>query len=293
MTMEHKFLNGCIRLLSGKEALISVLEAKLATEFEKKLFEAAINNLLDAYNPLRFNNFAYATRELVRHILFRLAPDTEVLTCGWYRNETKKDGGISRRQRIIFAIQGGLTDDYVANTLHIDTASISKKIKGVVENLSKHTHIQEDTINIDIEKQDRYVTETLKSVGELFEVVEESRQAISESLIDHIDREIVNAAISETINEIDEVATHHTIEEVLVEEVQVKSIDSTYITLTVYGTISAELQYGSDGDMRRGDGAIFYHGFPFSCILKSSVETPNDFLTEHTDLQVNNDDWYE
>lgn len=290
--MEHQFLNGCIRLLSGKETLISALEAKLATEFEKKLFEAAVNNLLDAYNPLRFNNFAYATRELVRHILFRLAPDAEVLACRWYHNETEREGGISRKQRIVFAIQGGLTDEYVENTLQIDTLTISNKISGVVSNLNKHTHIQEDTFDIDIEKQDEYLTETLESVGSLFGVVEELRQVISESLIDHIDEEIVNEAIRETIIEIDEVATHHTIEEVLAEEVLVKSIDSTYLTLTVYGTISAELQYGSDGDMDRGDGAIFNHGFPFSCILKSSVETPDNFLNEHTDLQVNNDDWY-
>lgn len=291
--MEHQFLNGCIRLLSGKEALISALEAKLATEFEKKLFEAAINNLLDAYNPLRFNNFAYATRELVRHILFRLAPDAEVLACGWYRNETETEGGISRKQRIVFAIQGGLTDNYVANTLQIDTVSIIKEIIGVVDNLNKHTHIEEVTIDIDIEKQDEYVTDTLESVSKLFQVVEKSRKAISESLIDHIDREVMRAAISETIIEIDEVATHHSIEEVLVEEVQVESIDSTYISLTVYGTISAQLQYGSDADVDRGNGVISNHGFPFSCILKSSVEVPDVFHSEDTDIQVNTDDWYE
>jgi len=270
-----------------------LLETALATKFEKKLFEAAVNNLLDAYNPLRFNNFAYAIRELVRHILFRLAPDAEVLNCGWYSNETEKEGGISRKQRIVFAIQGGLTDEYVSNTLQIDTATISKRIISVLVTLNKHTHIQQDTFDIDIEKQDEYVTETLESVRNFFEVVEESREVVSDSLIDQIDKEVVNAAISETIIEIDEVATHHTIEEVLVEEVEVKSIDSTYITLTVYGTISAELQYGSDGDMDRGDGAIFSHGFQFSCVLKSSVKTPNDFLSEHTDLQVDNDDWYE
>jgi len=280
-------------LLSGKETLICALDAKLATKFEKKLFEAAINNLLDAYNPLRFNNFAYATRELVRHILFRLSPDAEVLACQWYRNETKNERGVTRRQRIIFAIQGGLTDDYVQNTLQIDTASISKQIGAVVQNLNKHTHIQQDTIDIDIHKQDEYVRETLESVTELFKVIEKSRQAVSQALIDHIDREVVNTAISETIIEIDEVSTHHVIEEVLAEEVQIKSIDSTYITLAVYGTISAELQYGSDGDMRRGDGTTFYHGFPFSCVLKSRVETPDDFLSDDIDFQVSNDGWYE
>jgi hypothetical protein len=290
--MEHQFLNGCIRLLSGKETLISALEAKLATEFEKKLFEAAINNLLDAYNPLRFNNFAYATRELVRHILSRLAPKDEVLACEWYRNETETEGGISRRQRIVFAIRGGLTDNYVANTLQIDTVPTTKEIIGVVNNLSKHTHIEEITIDIDIEKQDEYVTETLESVSKLFEVVERSRQAISESLIDHIGQEVMRAAISTTIIEIDELATHHTIEEVLVEEVHVKSIDSNHITFTVYGTISVDLLYGSEADREKGNGATMYSSFPFSCILQSSVVVPDVFHSEDTDLQVNTDEWY-
>lgn len=77
--MGHEFLNGCIHLLSGKEVLITSLGARLKTDFEQRLFEATINNLFDAYNPLRFNNFAYATRELVRHILTRIAPDKGVL----------------------------------------------------------------------------------------------------------------------------------------------------------------------------------------------------------------------
>ncbi|SMF95694.1 hypothetical protein SAMN02949497_3068 [Methylomagnum ishizawai] len=291
--MENKFLNGCIRLLSGKESLISTLEAKLATEFEKRLFEAAISNLLDAYNPLRFNNFAYATRELVRHILQRLAPDAEVLNCLWYKNETETKDGISRKQRVIYAIQGGLSDKYVTETLKIDTKAISKQIKSVVDNLSKHTHIQEDTIDINIDKQDKYVNETLESVADLFRVIDESRQAISGSLIDHIDQELVNVAISETIGEIDEIATHHTVDDITTEEVQVKAIDSQYITLTAYGSIGAELQYGSNGDLDRGDGAILSHDFPFSCNLKSSVRAPEVFLSEFTEIKVSNDDWYE
>lgn len=291
--MKNKFLKGCITFLSRNELLISALEAKLATEFEKRLFEAAINNLLDAYNPLRFNNFAYATRELVRHILQRLAPDAEVLSCLWYKNETTANNGISRKQRVIYAIQGGLSDKYVTKTLKIDTKVIGTKIRTAVENLSKHTHIQEDTIDIDIDKQDRYVNETLASVVDLFRVIDESRQAISGSLVHHINQELLNIAISETIEEIDETATHHTIDEVTTEEVQVTAIDSQYITLTACGSISAELQYESNGDLDRGDGMLLSHEFPFSCNLKSSVSEPNIFLGDFTELKVSNDDWYE
>lgn len=290
--MAQEFLNGCIRLLSGKEALIGALQAKLETNFEQRLFEAAINNLLDAYNPLRFNNFAYATRELVRHILTRLAPDDEVRACAWYKNETQNLDGVTRGQRILYAIQGGLSEHYVSQTLEIDTKSIRRSIRTVVDNLSKHTHIQPETLDIDTKLQDRYVSESLESVAEFFRVIENSRSAISEGLTNHIDKEIVNRVLSQTIIEIDEVATHHTIEEVCVEEVQVVAIRSSEIRLRVGGTISAELQYGSNGDLRRGDGALLDHGFPFSCELRSDVTNPGDFADGPEDFHVSNDDWY-
>lgn len=291
--MEHIFLNGCIRLLSDKESLITNLEARLQTDFEKKLFEAAINNLLDAYNPLRFNNFAYATRELVRHILSRLAPDSEVLACDWYKNEMDRDDGITRGQRISYAIQGGLSDQYVAQTLRIDKAPIQRRIRDILKNLSKHTHIQPDTIDIAASVQDEYVSESLKAVQDLFSLIDDSWRSVSEALIDQIDKEVVDRVISDTIDEIDEVATHHNIEEVCVEEVDVVAIGSTEIQLSVGGTISAELQYGSNGDMRRGDGVAFGHGFPFSCKFRTPVSHPGDFPDGPEDFHVNNDDWYE
>ncbi|WP_417585800.1 hypothetical protein [Nitrincola sp.] len=39
----------------------------LVTEFEDKLFVGALRNFCSYQNPLRFNNFAFAMRELLRH----------------------------------------------------------------------------------------------------------------------------------------------------------------------------------------------------------------------------------
>ena len=248
--MKNDFLRGCLRLLSDKEEHIGTLHAQLETEFERNLFEAAINNLLDAYNPLRFNNFAYATRELVRHILSRLSPDAEVRACCWYKNETDREGGITRNQRVVYAIQGGLTDRYVFDVLRLDTVSVRGRIKAVVKNLSKHTHIEPETLDIETGTQDAYVSDSLESMLELFEVIEESRKAVSEALVDHIDKELVDRVISESIDEIDEVSSHHMVEEVCVEEVDVINISSSAIQLSVEGTITAELQWGPNGDVR-------------------------------------------
>jgi len=85
------------------------IRSSLAKGFETKLFEAALKNLDDRANPLRFNNFAYSVRETVRHVLKRLAHDHEVLRCQWYKNETGKQDGITRKQRAYFPVQGGLT----------------------------------------------------------------------------------------------------------------------------------------------------------------------------------------
>ena len=62
----------------GPNNMRVAIESRLSEKFEKQLFHAALANLEDSKNPIRFNNFAYATRELVRQILSRLAPDDEV-----------------------------------------------------------------------------------------------------------------------------------------------------------------------------------------------------------------------
>lgn len=83
----------------------------LETSFEKDLLEAALKNLEDGKNKLRLNNFAYSARELTRHYLKRLAPDTEVLNAPWFKpNDPKKPKAITREQRIKYAIQGYLSD---------------------------------------------------------------------------------------------------------------------------------------------------------------------------------------
>jgi len=291
--MTREFLRGCIPLLSGKQELITSLQTNLGTEFERSLFEAGINNLLDAYNPLRFNNFAYATRELVREILSRLAPKAEVLACSWYKNQTDKKDGITRNQRILYAIQGGLAENYVADKLQIDTDSIRTRIRDVIKTLNKHTHIQPETFDIDPVTQDEYVSEALEALRELFAVIAESRQSVSAALIDEIGEKLLREVITQSIGEIDEVSTHHAVEDVETEQVEVADITSCRIDLTVEGTIAAQLQWGSNGDVRRGDGVVFGESFPFTCKLSSVTSEPGSFPEGVQDLRVFNDDWFD
>lgn len=129
-----------------KQSILPYLE----TSFEKDLLEAALKNLEDGKNKLRLNNFAYAARELTRHFLKRLAPDAEVLNAPWFMpNDPEKPSEITREQRIKYAIQGYLSDDYRENVLKIDFSEVSKNLRTSINDLSKYTHVEPETFDVD------------------------------------------------------------------------------------------------------------------------------------------------
>lgn len=269
--MKDSFLIEKIKVISGKEKLIRRIEEELKTPFEKKLFEAAINNLFDAYNPLRFNNFAYAIRELIEIILRRLAPKDEVLQCSWYKNDTDCKNGITRRQRIIYSVQGGLSDEYVSETLEINRLKIQKDILDVVKNLNQHTHIDEKTFDISLDKQESYVNDTLSSFVDLFDTINELKSSISEKLIGVIEEELDNQGFVELINE--SLSSRSYLEKIFVEEYIIKDIDHANIYIKTKGDMDVKLEYGSKSDCDIKDAT-----FPFSCHLVVSVSESEEII---------------
>ena len=108
--------------------MLAEIENELSEGFERDLYIAAQRNLLDKSNPLRLNNYSYAMRELTRHVLHRLAPDELVVGCSWYKNESDKEKGITRKQRAYYAVQGGLENSYVEDTLGLEVEDIHRRL---------------------------------------------------------------------------------------------------------------------------------------------------------------------
>ncbi|SLN56127.1 hypothetical protein [Oceanibacterium hippocampi] len=270
-----------------------LIDGQLVDGFERELFQAALANLDAANNPLRFNNFSYAMRELVRHVLARLAPDEEVLNCSWYKNETENQNGISRKQRVFYAVHGGLTRSYVQDELGLDLEDIHRTLRDTVNELSKYTHIQPAIFNVDDDKVLELVDETMSAVVYLFDIMDESRHLLLNALRYHIERSIFEAAVGETILSIDELASHHSIEIVFTDEVEVAEICSRFVTFLASGELVCELQWGSGGDQRRGDGAVSSESFPFTCVLKGPVQNPSAIQVDEHALDVDTSSWFE
>ncbi len=223
-------------------------------------------------------------------MLHNLAPDDDVEQCSWFKPESV-NGRPTRAQRQRFMIQGGLTDEYVVNELKLDVASLHKQLGRAVKTLNRATHIREGTIISDEAEVESLTNEIFAGFEALLDAVDHSRSqlmvAIDEAAVD----EATDEVLSETIQTIDELATHHSIEEVYVDSVRTIRIDAHYVWYRATGTIAVKLQWGSNSDLRRGDGAVLPHSFPFECDIPASVKDPTTFETSMTELRVDDGGW--
>ena len=264
------------------------------SSFELNLYQAALRNLSDTGNQLRLNNFAYAMRELSRHFLHRLAPDAEVLRCPWYKNITNEDGKIARSERAAYAVHGGLSEEYVSEILGLDIYEIKKRLKVAVDGLSRYTHIQEDVFGLPAEQVEALAQETTESFAGLFDAIHVCHNEIIYKLRESIDDAAVQEVLRETIQAIDELATHHFIGEIYINDTCIRITHDT-VHFSVAGTVGVELQYGSSSDWRRGDGAKIDESFPFSCELVCPTAAPGEESLEIVpgSLTVDTSHWYD
>ena len=196
------------------EHLIPTIERKLGSDFERSLFHAALANFQNCKGPLRFNNFAYAFRELVRHVLRRLAPDERVLKCSWYRNETEQEDKVTRRQRVYYAVHGGLAPKFVSEELGLDVDEFFRRLRDILDRLSEHTHIEPHAFGISDNRAWLYMEETLESLSALFALIDGARNALVQALWGYIDQSTFETMIESTFDEVDILATHHNMEDV-------------------------------------------------------------------------------
>lgn len=271
---------------------LSALVSQAPDEFSRVCIDGAQHALADATNPLRFNFFSTAMRIMFEHMMGALASDEQIVQCLWFKAQNDKNIP-TRGQRIIFAIQGGLSDDFVRDKLSVDVAPLRKKLVEAVDTLSKHVHGRENTVIESVVKQDEVAQAAIVALGDFLTAYHECRSAILDPIMDELDNDAVNAFVCETIESIDELSSHHSIEEISVNHISIESIGAHEITYHVEGTISATLQWGSNSDLRRGDGAELNQSFEFFYDVKNSIDDPWNLSAAEISHGVDTSDWWD
>jgi hypothetical protein len=104
---------------------------------------------------------------------------------------------------------------------------------------------------------------TIEAVSNFLQTYHDCRLAILSPIQQALDNAAVEALLEETIQAIDELASHYSLDEIYADQTSVKSIGSQQITYEAEGTVDVTLQWGSNSDVRNGDGAELSENFPF------------------------------
>jgi hypothetical protein len=275
-------------------ALCQKLKTKLGADFDRDVFDACLLSLQQANNPLKLNNFATGLRELSRIVLARLAPDESIQKCSWYQPATNQNGQtvITRAQRIAYAVQGGLEDGFVVNTLGINVDQMRKTFGKVVDQLSKFTHIGPATFGVGGAAVDKVAQESLEAFLALFAKISECRTEIEIAVGDQVRQSLHDELLRTAVNELDELATHYQVEDTGVDTISIRKIDDAEIVFHVTGTVECQFQYGSGSDIRNGDGVITNDSYPLTCDFVSNVRKPLDVSAKNGTLAVDNSSFY-
>ena len=277
----------------GKLSKTGRVSKRLTSQFQRDVFAAALKSFEQLDNPLRLNNFATGLRELSRILLSDLAPNESIKACGWYQREFNKDGTptITRAQRVKYAVQAGLLDDFVQGTLLVDVEETITEFTQLIKRFNEHTHITESTFGTRKTAAKELANQSLEFFISLFETIDECRQQVLTELESHVRDAVTEELMSTSVDALDEIATHHTVHGAEIEDLHIKLMDSDTLVFKAKGFVDCELQYGSDGDFSRGDGVRVDDSYPLTCELVANISTP--LKLEVQQLRVDNSSFYE
>ncbi len=270
--------------------MLSELARLADDDFSQTVLTGAANALSDQHNPLRLNFFSTAMRILLEHTMDRFAPIEQTMRCAWYTQE-RDNGEPTRAQRIKYAIQGGLTDAFVEQELNVEIGPIQRAIVNAVGELGAQIHARELTMVAAVDEQDALARRIITAMEVFFGTLQASRNDILAPIQEELDDAAIDALLTETIQEVDELASHHSVEEVYVDRTVVHELGHDEIVYRATGSVAVCLQWGSNSDMRRGDGAELEQSFPFTCDITVPLDDPWDLRNAEAVYGVDTSSW--
>ncbi|UIK08980.1 hypothetical protein [Neorhizobium galegae] len=269
--------------------LLGSLEQVLPDEFSRKVVEGSMMAFAIAENPLRLSQFASGFRELYGHSLHTMAPDDQIRASSWFEPETQ-DGRPTRRQRVRYAIQGGIADPLLGE-LGFDAGEIHGAVISVIDELSKYTHVRPNTIGTSAEEADAFACETIATYLSLMEILDDCRQTVRQAVAEAVDKHALEVFTQEVFSEVDILSNRTMVEAVEVTSLTITAIGASLISYHAHGDVYVELSYGSKSDFRNDNGAEISTDFPFSLSFAAPVTALSTF--QDAVASIDTSSWYD
>jgi hypothetical protein len=265
------------------------LDELIECEFVTDLYLASIAILEESDNPLHFNFFCLGIRELIRIIMNDIAPNELVSECEYCEFTDK--GYPTKSSQMKYAILNGLDAEFISGDFSLQIDETCKQLNKNLGKLSKYVHLDEDRFDIaedDIQlKKGTILTLFLN----FLECMTASKNMVRDDLANHFENQVINRIVDESVDEVDELATHNLIENVYTDHVELIEFDKDKIQIQGTGSVDVELQYGSNSDFNKGDGLKANLSFPFTAIIQGNPQDIDSLYLES--FNVDTSSYYE
>lgn len=223
-------------------------------------------------NPMRYSSASHALRELLRELLAHFAPDDDIKNAHWFSPDEQSDSGITRRHRTMFAVYGYVNPTALPRPLSDGVNEIADRIVSLVSRLSRYTHATQSILSRPRDEGDRLIVDTLRLFLDLLDAIEAGKAELIASLQSALTLSLDDLFVNDFFNELDELSSHTRPTGTADIEVEISEIASDGIYFTGTGIVECDMQMGSDGDCRRGDGLEWCDSFPFSFEGRADLE---------------------
>ncbi|MGE6468089.1 hypothetical protein [Serratia proteamaculans] len=270
-----------------KMDFIRDFQEHLETEFEHELFHACLRNYCSHGNPLRFNNFAYVIRELINHVLERLAPDERVKNSPWYIRD-RNNASVTRKQRAKYIAQKHIPDSLLdEDALDILDSAIGWFNKNYTL-LNNYTHISENSFDHNPKEFFENVKLLFQLCNKIFDDFEQLERVITDSIIEEVQDEVNEITRNNVPNELDILSSQTIVEWCNVGTTELLSLEEDYIYLLVRGTVDITRQYG------RGDDYFAQEdSYPFKFAVSIRTDNFKNISPLISTVVVDTGSWYD
>jgi hypothetical protein len=275
-------------------AKLAALEARIARlplHLRTILLDGAVLSFDHAANPARFINTGNLLRELLRELFKAISPDENITQCRWYTPHPKS--GVTRRHRTLFAVYSYLDPSYFPEDFVADVEGLADAVIGQVRVLSSFAHPTAETVATAEAAAVAAFNNALELFLELFDAIDAGRAHVLEALKADLEQHLPELFTNEFFDDLDMLSTHTRPQDADGIEVGIVQITEEAIKFVGAGRVYCDLQYGSDGDCRRGDGVEWKDSFPFTFSGEAPIDEPRRVSVEPADVSVDTSSYFD
>lgn len=247
----------------------------------------------DTSNPLRFSSTATGLRELLRELFASTSPDQNIKACSWFTPDLTSQTGVTRRHRTLFAVYSYLDPQHFPTNFVSAIDILATQIGKQVGELSAFTHITKASLATPEQTAIDSFDSTLGLFLRLFEAIDSARGHLRDALLIELQERLSEIFTSDFFDELDILSSHTRPQDAEDIEVEIDNIGEDTITFFGTGSVLCNLQYGSDGDCRRGDGLEFSDSYPFKFSGKARTANPREVTIDRGDISVDTSSFHE